>query len=207
MKEPAPIVYLVDDEPSVLKALGRLLRSAGFEAKAYANPADFLEEHDPRRPGCLVLDLAMPGITGLELQQKLATLGSMLPTIFLTGNGDVHSGVKAMKEGAVDFLTKPVSDDDLLAAINQAIEQNRNLRKLKAARAEIENRLSRLTPREREVLLHIISGKMNREVAVDLGTAEKTIKVHRARIMEKVEVTSVAELVRLTEQAGIAPAR
>ncbi len=206
MKLSPPIVYLVDDEPAVLKALSRLMRSADLSARTFNSPRDFLEEHDPAAHGCVVLDLAMPHLNGLQLQQELAQRGSLLPVIFLTGHGDVHTGVKAMRDGAVDFLTKPVSDTDLLAAIRQALDRNRNTLQLNASLAQIRQRLAKLTPREREVMIHVVAGKQNKQIACDLGTVEKTIKVHRARIMEKVKAQSIAELVRLTEKAGIKPA-
>lgn len=207
MKSASPIVYLVDDEPAVLKALSRLMRSADLLAQTFNSPRDFLEEHNPEVHGCVVLDLAMPGFNGLQLQEELIQRGSLLPIIFLTGHGDVHTGVKAMRDGAVDFLTKPVSDNDLLAAIHRALERNRNIMQLNAARAQILERLAKLTPREHEVMIHVVAGKQNKQIASDLGTVEKTIKVHRARIMEKVQVESIADLVRLTEKAGIAPAQ
>lgn len=207
MKSASPIVYLVDDEPAVLKALSRLMRSADLLAQTFNSPRDFLEEHNPEVHGCVVLDLAMPGLNGLQLQEELIQRGSLLPIIFLTGHGDVHTGVKAMRDGAVDFLTKPVSDNDLLAAIHRALERNRNIMQLNAARAQILERLAKLTPREHEVMIHVVAGKQNKQIASDLGTVEKTIKVHRARIMEKVQVESIADLVRLTEKAGIAPAQ
>lgn len=207
MKSASPIVYLVDDEPAVLKALSRLMRSADLLAQTFNSPRDFLEEHNPEVHGCVVLDLAMPGFNGLQLQEELIQRGSLLPIIFLTGHGDVHTGVKAMRDGAVDFLTKPVSDNDLLAAIHRALERNRNIMQLNAARAQILERLAKLTPREHEVMIHVVAGKQNKQIASDLGTVEKTIKVHRARIMEKVQVESIADLVRLTEKAGIVPAQ
>lgn len=207
MKSASPIVYLVDDEPAVLKALSRLMRSADLLAQTFNSPRDFLEEHNPEVHGCVVLDLAMPGLNGLQLQEELIQRGSLLPIIFLTGHGDVHTGVKAMRDGAVDFLTKPVSDNDLLAAIHRALERNRNIMQLNAARAQILERLAKLTPREHEVMIHVVAGKQNKQIASDLGTVEKTIKVHRARIMEKVQVESIADLVRLTEKAGIVPAQ
>jgi FixJ family two-component response regulator len=149
----------------------------------------------------------MPGISGLQLQEELARLGSTLPIIFLTGNGDVRSSVRAMKEGAIDFLTKPVNDEELLAAIQRALAHNLQARQQNADQSQIREKVARLTPREHEVLIHIVAGKLNKQVAADLGTVEKTIKVHRARIMEKLEVDSLADLVRLVEKAGIQPAK
>jgi FixJ family two-component response regulator len=198
-----PTVFVVDDDTSVLRSLKRLLVAAGLNVAAFASPREFLERYDPNLAGCLVLDLAMPGLNGLELQQMLAARGSRLPIIFLTGHGDIPTSVQAMKRGAVDFLTKPVDDDELLATIRRAFEKGRALREAHAELAGIEQRLATLTPREREVLRHIISGRLNKQIAADLGTVEKTVKVHRARVMEKMRVRSLAELVRLAERAGI----
>lgn len=203
MSERALTVFLVDDDPSVLKGVRRLLVAAGLNVAAFNSPQEFLSRHDAEAPGCLVLDIAMPGLNGLELQQALAARGSVLPIIYLTGHGDIPMSVQAMKRGALDFLTKPVDDKDLLAAIRNAFEKDRMLRTARAEVAEIEQRLATLTSREREVLAHIVSGRLNKQVAADLGTVEKTIKVHRARVMEKMQVRSLAELVRLTERVGL----
>jgi FixJ family two-component response regulator len=200
-----PTVFIVDDDPAVLKSLSRLLRAARLAVVTFPSPQDFLARHDPGLPGCLVLDVAMPGLNGLELQQALIAGGHELPIVFLTGHGDIPMSVQAMKRGAVDFLTKPVNDDDLLKAIHAAFEQDRLQRQVRAEVAEIRQRLASLTPREREVLEHVIAGHLNKQTAADLGTAEKTIKVHRARVMEKMKVQSVAELVHLAERAGIVP--
>ena len=199
----APTVFVVDDDASVLKGLKRLLVAAGLNVAVFDSPQEFLERYDSNVAGCLVLDVAMPGLNGIELQQTLAARGSALPIIFLTGHGDIPMGVQAMKRGAVDFLTKPVNDDDLLTAIHHAFDRDRVLRQDRAELAEIERRLATLTPREREVLLHVVSGRLNKQIAADLGTVEKTIKVHRARVMEKMQVRSLADLVRLTERAGL----
>ena len=203
MNHPTPTVFVVDDDSAVLKSLTRLLRSAGLTVATFSSPAEFLDRHDPMLPGCLVLDVAMPGLNGLELQQALRADGHDRCIVFLTGHGDIPMSVQAMKSGAVDFLTKPVNDDDLLKAIRAAIEKDRIDRQNRDEVAEIEQLLATLTPREREVLEHVISGQLNKQTAADLGTVEKTIKVHRARVMEKLKVESVAELVRLTERAGI----
>ena len=203
---PVPTVFLVDDEASVLKALSRLLRSADLNVETFGSPQEFLQRYDPSAPGCLVLDVAMPGLNGLDLQKALAAKGVELPIIFLTGQGDIPMSVEAMKQGAVDFLTKPTDDEDLLAAIRAGIEKDRANRQAGAERSKIQQQLARLTPREREVLHHIIAGKLNKQVAADLGVVEKTIKVHRARVMKKMNVRSLAELVRVAEHAGIKPA-
>ncbi len=200
---PTPTVFVVDDYAPIRRALLRLLRAAGFAVLAFASPQEFLAEYDPRTPGCLVLDLDMPAVNGLELQRILATKGSVLPIIFLSGHGDVPKSVQAMKHGASDFLTKPVNDKDLLAAIRAAIEKDRALRRRQIELSEIRARLATLTPREREVLEHVVTGKLNKQIAGDLGTVEQTVKVHRARVMEKLKVQSVAELVRLTERCRI----
>jgi FixJ family two-component response regulator len=198
-----PTVFVLDDEPAVLRGLARLLRSARLNVATFASPREFLEQHDPRAPGCLVLDVAMPGLNGMELQAALTAKGSPIPIIFLTGHGNIPMGVQAMKRGAVDFLTKPVNDEDLLKAVQAAIEKDRLARQAWAEVEEIQQRLATLTPREREVLAHVVSGQLNKQIAGDLGTVEKTIKVHRARVMEKMKVQSLAELVRLAERVGV----
>lgn len=203
MMTPSPTVFIVDDDAAVLKSLTRLLRSARLNVMAFGSPQEFLERHDPRAPGCLVLDLAMPGLNGLELQAALTVKGSAIPIIFLTGHGNIPTSVQAMKRGALDFLTKPVNDDDLLKAVQAAIEKDRLARIARAELEDIQARLDSLTPREREVLTHVVSGQLNKQTAADLGTVEKTIKVHRGRVMEKMKVHSVAELVHLAERAGI----
>lgn len=200
-------VFLIDDDPGVLKALTRLLRTSGHEIRAFRSPLDFLRVHDPSIPGCAVLDLAMPYIDGLRLQEKLLRDGVERPIIFLTGNGDIPASVKAMKAGAIDFLTKPVKPSDLMKALARAAETDRRLRGERTKIQSINDRLSLLTPREHEVLRHVVAGRLNKQIAGELGTVEKTIKVHRGRMMTKLGVRSVADLVRLTEQAGIAPQR
>lgn len=203
MNHPPATVFVVDDDPSVLKSLGRLLRSARLEVATFGSPREFLERHDPRTPGCLVLDVAMPGLNGLELQEALMKRGSTIPIVFLTGHGDIPMSVQAMKRGALDFLTKPVHDEELLQAIRSALDRDQIARQARAELDDILARLATLTPREREVLDHVVTGQLNKQIAADLGTVEKTIKVHRARVMEKLKVQSVAELVRLAERAGI----
>ena len=201
-----PTIFVVDDDPAVLKSLGRLLRSAGLHVETCNSPQDFLARHNPALPGCLVLDVAMPGLNGLEVQQALAAIGDERPIVFLTGHGDIPTSVEAMKRGAVDFLTKPVNAVDLLRAIHSAIVKDSVRRLERDEVEEFKQRLATLTPREREVLPYVISGRPNKQIAGELGTAEKTIKVHRARVMEKMKVQSVAELVRLAERLGIRPA-
>ena len=197
---------MVDDDPSVLRALTRLISAAGLEARAFPTPAAFLQAHDPATPGCLLLDLALPGLDGLELQEALAVSDCARPIVFITGRGDVPTSVRAMKGGAVDFLTKPVNDRDLLAAVRHAIEIDRVAREAQAEMGALKQRLASLTPREREVLAQVVAGRLNKQIAADLGTVEKTIKVHRARLMEKMAVRSLSDLVRIAERLGIQPA-
>ena len=203
MRALEPTVFVVDDYAPVRNAISRLLRTAGFVVAAFASADAFLAQYDPAASGCLVLDLAMPAVSGLELQEILAQTGSLLPIIFLTAHGSIPQSVQAMKQGASDFLTKPVNDEDLLAAVRTAIEKNRVLRQEQAELSEIRTRLATLTPREREVLDYVVAGKLNKQIASDLGTVEQTIKIHRAHVMQKMRVRSVAELVRLTQRCGI----
>jgi FixJ family two-component response regulator len=203
MAAPGPTVFVVDDYAPVRRSISRLLRAAGFAVAAFASAQEFLAQYDPNAWGCVVLDIAMPDLNGLELQSILASTGSLLPIIFLTGEGDIPKTVRAMKQGATNFLTKPVNDEDLLAAVRTAIEKHRAIRQEQTELSEIRARLAMLTPREREVLDYVIAGKLNKQIAGDLGTVEQTVKVHRARVMEKMKVQSVAELVRLTERCGI----
>jgi FixJ family two-component response regulator len=193
----------VDDDPSVLRALTRLLSSAGLEARGFPSPAAFLDAHDPATPGCLVLDVALPGLDGLEVQKALSVSDCARPIVFITGRGDIPTTVRAMRGGAVDFLTKPVNDRDLLAAVRNAIEIDRVARLAQVEMDAMRQRLASLTPREREVLVHVVAGRLNKQIAADLGTVEKTIKVHRARIMEKMAVRSLADLVRVAERLEV----
>lgn len=201
-----PVVLIVDDEPAVLRAVGRLLKSAGFESEAFGSPHAFLERQTPDLHGCVILDVSMPGLGGLELQQAMIDRGIDLPIVFLTGRSDVPMSVRAMKQGADDFLTKPIDDAVLLDAVRNAIAKDRVAWQSRLELAGIRNRFASLTLREREVLEHVIAGRLNKQTAAELGTVEKTIKVHRARIMEKMQVESLAELVRLAGRAGIVPA-
>ena len=194
-------VYVVDDEPGVRKSLWRLLRSAGYEVSTFASAEEFLEQLVPDAEGCAILDVSMPGLDGLALQRALAERSADLPVLFLTGRGDVPASVKAMKAGAVDFLTKPVEDRVLFEALRQALERGQARRRERRRLAEARERLEALTPREREVLDGVVAGRLNKQIAGDLGIAEKTVKVHRARVMEKLGASSVAELVRLADSA------
>jgi FixJ family two-component response regulator len=200
-------VFLVDDEPKVLAGLSRLLRAARFETAAFASPHEFLARHDRTVPGCAIVDLTMNEMDGLQLQELLLADGVHRPIIFLSGRGDIPSSVKAMKSGAIDFLVKPVDRARLLDAIERARSADERDRHDAEELTVIYARLSTLTPREREVMQFVIGGFLNKQIAYVLGTVEKTIKVHRGRMMEKMGVHSVADLVRLTEKANIQPAR
>ena len=203
---PGGTVFLVDDDPGVLRALTRLLRASGREVRAFASQQEFLGQHDPSAPGCLVLDVAMPEKNGLELQQELAASGDERAVVFITGQGDISTSVRAMKAGAVDFLTKPFNDTELLQAVQAAMDRDARMRHDRAERREVERKLATLTLRERQVLEHVVAGQLNKHIAADLGTVEKTIKVHRGRIMQKMGAASLVELVRMTDLAGIRPA-
>ena len=198
-----PIIHVVDDDPSFRTAVTRLLRAAKYEVRGYASASEFLESAPSAAPGCILLDLRMPGASGFELQQSLIQMEERLPVIFLTGHGDIPASVRAIKAGAVDFLTKPVRREVLLSAVKDALNLDAKSRAARAVSRELHARYETLTPREREVLAHVLSGKLNKQTAYDLGTAERTIKAHRASIMEKLGVQSVAELVRLAERVGI----
>jgi FixJ family two-component response regulator len=198
-----PIVFVVDDDVSVLRGVKRLLRAAGLTAETFASAHEFLERYDHNAEGCVILDIAMPGFDGLQMQRALADRGSVLPIIFLTGHGDIPTSVQAMKAGAIDFLIKPVSRDKLLVAVRSAIQRCEALYRAREEIAIIKRRVATLTPREREVLAHLLSGKLNKQIAADLGTAEQTIKIHRARVMQKMQARTLAALVRLAERAGI----
>ncbi|HRZ37210.1 MAG TPA: response regulator transcription factor [Candidatus Paceibacterota bacterium] len=200
-------IFVVDDDASMRKSLLWLLRSAGWHAEAYASAEEFLARPPFIGTGCLVLDVRMPHLTGPDLRDRLAACQSSLPIIFLTGHGDVPTGVDAMKKGAVDFLLKPVDDQVLLQAVQRAVEQHQRAQGHAREMGIIRERLARLSAREREVLEYVIAGCLNKQIADALGIAQKTIKIHRGRVMEKMEVSSVAGLVHLCETAGIAPRR
>jgi FixJ family two-component response regulator len=202
-----PIIHVVDDDPSFRTAVTRLLRAAKYEVRGYASASEFLESDPCAEPGCILLDLRMPGADGLDLQQSLGRMEERLPITFLTGHGDIPASVSAMKAGAVDFLTKPVQREALLGAIQNALGIDAKARAAHAVLRELHNRYENLTSREREVLAHVVSGKLNKQIAFDLGTSERTIKAHRASIMEKLRVQSVAELVRLAQELGVEPIR
>ena len=198
-----PVVFVVDDDASVRRSLARLLRSAGFEVEAFASAEDFLSAAHPERPSCLVLDLHMPGIGGLDLQHRLAAAGLDPAIVFLTGHGTVPSSVRAMKAGAVDFIQKPFDGLDLLAAVGRAVDRDRGARVERREREQVRVRFDVLTPRERQVMALVVAGLPNKLVADRLGTSEKTIKVHRGRVMAKMGAASLADLVRMGEKIGV----
>jgi len=193
----APCVSVVDDDVLVRRALGRLLQSAGFAVQTFGSARDFLAQPIEQAPGCIVVDLSMPGLDGLELQRVLAESDDSRPVVFISGQGSITSSVDAMKAGAVDFLTKPIDETTLLGAVRAAIEKDRAAREVRASRAAIEARLATLTPREHDVLQLVVAGRLNKQIGAELGTAEKTVKVHRARMMRKMQVDSLADLVRI----------
>lgn len=198
-------VFLVDDDPSVLRGLSRLISAAHYRTRTFASPAEFLAGHDPGEPGCAIFDLAMPEVDGLALLETLRAAGIERPTIFVTGRGDIPTTVRAMKAGAIDFLTKPVSAESLLAAIARARTFDSDARRAHDQRAAVKALMAKLTPREREVFALVVAGRLNKQIAADLGTVEKTIKVHRGRMMRKLGIHTVQDLVRFAEQAGIRP--
>jgi two-component system response regulator FixJ len=197
MKKTEPTVFVVDDDEAIRKALRLLMKSAGLAVETFASAAEFLQAYDEDRSGCLVLDIRMSGMSGIELQKKLASMNSLLPIIFVTGHGDVPLAVQAMRDGAVDFIEKPYSDQRLLDRIHQAIDQDGKNRKDLAQRKAIEERLALLTPRERQVMEKVVSGRPNKVIAYELEISERTVEIHRSRLMAKMKATSLAHLVRM----------
>jgi two-component system response regulator FixJ len=195
-------IFIVDDDAAVRDALKLLLRSVGQAVETYASAQEFLDAYSEDRPGCLVLDIRMPGMSGLELQQKLNEKHSILPIIFITGHGDVPMAVEAMQAGAVDFIQKPFRDQDLIDRINQALDKDSNNRAALGERNDIRKRLETLTPREREVLDLVVHGKANKVIAGDLKLSQRTVEIHRARVMEKMQASSLAHLVRMVLEVG-----
>ena len=203
MSEDPPSIVVIDDDPSVRKSLDNLFRSVGFEAELFASPQEFLQSARPDRPGCIVLDVRFPGRSGLDMQQELAAANIQLPIIFITGYGDIPMSVRAMKAGAVEFLTKPFRDQDLLDAVGAALEKDRVRRAGDMRLAELRARFDMLTARERQVLGLVVAGRLNKQIAGDLGVSEMTVKMHRRQVMRKMQATGVAQLVRLADQLGI----
>jgi FixJ family two-component response regulator len=199
----APTVFLVDDDPGVLKALSRVLREEGWNVETFESAEAFLAQDDPNREGCLVLDVTMPGLDGLELQRRLAAEGQRFPIVFVTGHGDIPMSVQAIRAGATDFLTKPVQAQALVAAVRSAIEADASARQTRAETHKLRQRLTSLTPREREVLAALAAGRLNKQIAADLGVVEQTVKFHRARIMERMQAKTVAELMHVAARLGI----
>jgi FixJ family two-component response regulator len=200
MKEPDPIVFVIDDDRMIREGLQSLINSVGLRVAAFASAQDFLAAQRPDAPACLVLDVRMPGLSGLDLQQKLTQGAIMVPIIFLTGHGDIPMSVRAMKEGAHEFLTKPVRGQDLLDAIQKAIASDRELRRERQEWNQIRARFDALTPREKEVLDLVVAGLLNKQIADRLGMSELTVKTHRAHVMEKTQAESLAHLVRMSEK-------
>jgi two-component system response regulator FixJ len=196
-KTKTPTIYVVDDDDSMRQAIALLLRTVGYTPIVFARPGDFLAKFDPNVHGCLVLDIRMPEMSGLEVQQQLNRAGAILPVIFITGHGDIPMAVQAMKDGAFDFLTKPFRDQDLLDRINSALKQDAENRAAIEKHADLRRRVDSLTPREREVLDLIVEGKANKVIAIDLGLSERTVEIHRANVMEKMGARSVAHLVKM----------
>jgi two-component system, LuxR family, response regulator FixJ len=197
VKEHSPVVFIVDDDEGVRSSLRLLLKSVGLVPSALASAREFLDKYDPAQPGCLVLDVRMPEMSGLELQEQLNLKGAVLPVIFITGHGDVPMAVEAMQAGACDFLQKPFRDQDLIDRIQRALDKDRTNRAVLNERTLIRERLQSLTPREREVLAMVTSGKANKIMAADLGVSQRTVEIHRARVMEKMSAASLAQLVRM----------
>ena len=202
-----PTVFIVDDDPSARRGLTRLVRAAGLNAESFSSGAEFLASEHRDGPGCIVLDVRMPEMTGPELQEELGKADYSMPIVFLSAHADVPIAAGAMKKGAVDFLTKPVDATDLLAAIHESMARDAENRAKRAETSSIRELIETLTPREHEVMTYVITGQLNKQIAGDLEISEETVKIHRARVMQKLRLVSVAELVRLCERAGISPAR
>ena len=200
MREPDPIVFVIDDELLIREGIQSLIKSQGLRVETFASARDFMLAKRPDAPACLVLDVRMPGLSGLDLQRKLSDANIQIPIIFITGHGDIPMSVRAMKEGALEFLTKPVRGQDLLDAVQKAVACDRGLRKERAEMMEIRTRFDSLTPREREVLNLVVAGLLNKQIADELGISELTIKTHRAHLMQKTQAESLAHLVRMAEK-------
>ena len=205
MSLPSGTVFIVDDDPDVCRAVGRLVRGAGYEVREFNSARDFLVAHESEPPGCLLLDLSMPDVDGLQLQQSLMAAGCHRPIVFLSANGDVHNTVRAMKAGAVNFLTKPVDEDELMDALAEAVALDAAGRAEWESRNTVAGRMATLTPRERQVMEKVVAGRLNKQIAAELGTVEKTIKVHRSRVMQKLHASSLIQLIEIAKLAGISP--
>jgi FixJ family two-component response regulator len=201
-KDDSPLIYLVDDDEAVRDALGMLFKSIGLKYEAYESALDFLEGYNRARHSCLVADIRMPGLSGLELQQRLNEQGAEIPIIFITGHGDVPMAVTAMKSGAADFIQKPFRDQDLIDRINKALARDLERRKGRAEQDDIRGRIALLTPRENEVMERVVRGQANKVIAMDLGVSQRTVELHRARVMRKLRMRSVAELVHAVDRIG-----
>jgi len=203
MSGPPPIVFVIDDDSAIRKALASLIRSVGLHVELFASAQEFLQAKRPRVPSCLILDIRLPGISGLDFQRTLADAKDPIPLIFITGHGDIQMSVRAMKAGAVEFLSKPFRDQDLLDAIHLALERDAARRNQEKEIAKMRERFEWLTPREREVLPLVVSGLLNKQIAAEIGTSETTVKVHRSQLMRKMGADSLPELVRMAEKLGI----
>jgi FixJ family two-component response regulator len=203
MTEDAPIVFIVDDDASVRRSIQDLLSSVALRSEAFATPQEFLDRKHPDSPGCLVLDVRLPGMSGLDCQRRLAAAGVALPIIFITGHGDVPTTVRAMKSGAVEVLTKPFRPQELLDAVQQALDQDRTLIAKRRETAELRKRFETLTAREREVMALVVSGRLNKQIAAKLGTGEHTVKIHRAHVMDKMKATSLVALIQMADLLAI----
>jgi len=205
LREPEAVIAIVDDDPSVQRGLQRLIRSAGWKAETFASAQEFLARSRAQSPNCVLLDLQLPGLSGLDLQKRMAEVGLEIPIVFLTGHGNIPASVQAMKAGAVQFLTKPVDEQELLQAIEEAVERDRRIRQERVQMSELRDRYESLTAREREVMQQVISGLLNKQIAAELHITEDTVKFHRGHIMRKMRADSLADLVRMANNLAIPP--
>jgi RNA polymerase sigma factor (sigma-70 family) len=207
MSEPESIVFVVDDDPSVRSAIKRLIGSMGLQVELFGSAQEFLASKLPNVPSCLILDIRLPGISGLNLQRQLAEANIQIPIIFITAHGDIPMTVRAMKAGAAEFLTKPFRDQDLLDAIHLALEKDRGRRQQETELTALRERFESLSPREREVVAMVVSGMLNKQIAAQIGTAENTVKIHRSRAMEKMQANSLADLVKMIQRLQVSPSK